>query len=302
MGARGSPCRGRWRGTRLLHPWPIRGAAQHLPGSVLRLQAEELTKKCGVEGTPSPQGAWARSWRGELSLSPASHRGLGAAAPAEAEAGLVPCREALGSPGQGSASAHKGFLGRRSAVGYTTLSRASVGLQAAGLGAAFPAGEQNQNQMFPLRRAARGCHAASRSSPGAKTRPRGTRQGSAHGDGAGSGAAGGTVMVEPAPSSAPRLAPPFFWDGALGASRALGRCRGTPGWGEGGANGQHCGGDRTAWAREIRLGTTKKSLQSLIPLEGGWEADMQSPAAPAAADPARLAGPCAEGLEMQIQR
>lgn len=27
-----------------LHPWPVRGALQHLPGSLLHLQAEELTK------------------------------------------------------------------------------------------------------------------------------------------------------------------------------------------------------------------------------------------------------------------
>lgn len=178
-----------------------------------------------------------------------------------------------GGAGLARASAHKGFFGQLSAVGYTTLGRASVGLRAAGPGAAFPAGGKNPNQMLKCSPSAvrRGAATLRPAPPqGHKPGPVAPGSFSARGWGRERGCwrhHGG--MVEPAPSSAPCLAPYFFWDGALGGLRALGRCWGTPGWGEVARMGSIVEVTGQLGHGEIRPGTTKKSLQSLIPLEGG---------------------------------
>lgn len=177
-------------------------------------------------------GAWACSWWGELSPSPLSHRGLGAAAFSEAEAGFVPCREALGSP---RPLRTKVFLAS-SQLSVPRLGRASAGLQAAGPGAAFPAGGQNPNQMFKCSPSAVRPRCALRL-PRSQNLAPWHRAALAHGDGAGSGAAGGTTMGWLSqPRALPHAWPPNFLGRSPGRQQGPGEVLGDPRLGGGGAN------------------------------------------------------------------
>lgn len=138
-------------------------------------------------------GAWACSWWGELSPSPLSHRVLGAAAFSGAEAGFVPCREALGSPGP---LLTKVFLAS-SQLSVTRLS-AEPAWGCEQLGLALLSQREGKIQTKCSNVPPPPCGAGWPRC--ALCLPRGTnpapwhRAASAHGDGAGSGAAGGTTV------------------------------------------------------------------------------------------------------------
>lgn len=194
-----------------------------------------------------------------------------------------------GGAGLAEASAHKGFFGQLSAVGYTTLGRASAGLQAAGPGAAFPAGGQNPNQMFKCSPSTMQHGAATlRPAPPQEPKPGPVAPGSFSTRGWGRERGcwwHHNGVVEPAPSSAPCLAPQFSGTEPWEAAGPWGGAGGPPAGGRWCEYGQHCGGDRTAWARGDKMRDYKEKPSKPNPFSRGWEADMQSPAA----DPARLA-------------
>lgn len=190
-----------------------------------------------------------------------------------------------GGAGLAEASAHKGFFGQLSAVGYTTR-QSQRGAASSWAWRCFPSGRAKSKpnvQMFPLRRAA-----TLRPAPPQEPKPGPVAPGSFSTRGWGQERGcwwHHNGVVEPAPSSAPCLAPQFSGTGPWEAAGPWGGAGGPPAGGRWCEYGQHCGGDRTAWARGDKMRDYKEKPSKPNPFSRGWEADMQSPAA----DPARLA-------------